>query len=123
MMKRLYGCVILLGVVLGMVWYGSHCMKNYHAQVEVMVENALVMLEQKDTAAAAAVLHDRTEALPRLEQQLAFFVPRESLIELKQCLQAAGCYCEQGIREEAAAELVRAKSRLQAMAANFARYL
>ena len=122
-MKRLYGCAALVLLVLGLVWYGSFCAQNYSAAVRTASAAAQALLLQNDGNGAAAQITNALNEIRPQAAKLAFFVPRESMLELQQCLQAAARYCLLGVHEEAFAELARAESRLMAIEDNFNRWL
>lgn len=114
-MKRLIVCGVVLGALLGVVWYSGHCMDDYAAALDGVLQQARQAAQAEQTDAAAQLLQAGIETAREREHRMAFFVRREAFAELDETLQAAWVYAQCGNSEETLAELARAESQLYSM--------
>lgn len=116
MRRRIFACIIILGVILALTWYSDRSMEHFTRSIDTLLAQAETALDADDAATAMQLLARGVELCCDTRTKMTHFWRVEDLTELEASLEASLGYLELDASEEALGELRRAAVQVKSLA-------
>ena len=108
-MKRIYACLCIVAVLLGVAFYSSWRVQKFAEDISDDIDDAMEAIRDEDLPSARQALAEGAELCDKMREGMNHLLRTQDFTELEAALRAADGHLELSAPEEAFGELRRVR--------------
>ena len=114
-MKRIYACLCIVAVLLGVAFYSSWRVQKFAEDISDDIDDAMEAIRDEDLPSARQALAEGAELCDKMREGMNHLLRTQDFTELEAALRAADGHLELSAPEEAFGELRRAQVQVETL--------